>query len=97
CRINIDEMPALRLGRHALRHAVGGEHHRCAGGNLVELLDENRSLALERLDDVAVMNDLMAHIDRRTESLEAALDDLHRALDSGAEAARTGKQNGQRR
>ena len=37
------------------------------------------------------MDDLVAHVDRRTEAIERALDDLDRALDPRAEAARIGE------
>jgi hypothetical protein len=40
---------------------------------------------------VAVVDDLVAHIDRRAELLDGPLDDLDRPVDAGAEAARTGQ------
>ena len=39
------------------------------------------------------MHDLVAHVDRRAELRERALDDLDRAIDAGAEAARLGEQD----
>ena len=79
---------------HALRHAMRGEDHRPVRiGNLVELLDEDRALRLQALDDVAVVDDLVAHIDGRAEALQRLLDDLDGALDAGAEAARGAEQN----
>ena len=79
---------ASRLRRHRLGHAVGGEHHRPVGGALVQLLDEHRAQRLQPLDHVAVVDDLVAHIDRRAVLLDRPLDDLDRPVDAGAEAAR---------
>ena len=59
-----------------------------AFGNLVQLLDEHRALGAQSFDDVSVVDDLVAHIDRRAEFLERQLDDLDGAVDPGAKAAR---------
>ena len=73
---------------------MGGEDHRLLGvRDLVELLDEDRALRLEVLDDVAVVDDLVADIDRRPEPLERQLHDLDGAIDAGAEAARRAEQD----
>ena len=45
------------------------------------------------VDDEAVVDDLVADIDRRAEPLERELDDLDRAVDAGAKAARRGDQD----
>ena len=50
-----------------------------------------RPLGAQPLDDVAVVHDLVADIDRRAVFLERALDDLDRAFDPGAEASRLGQ------
>src|SRR5690606_30575269 len=60
-------------------------------GHLVELLDEDRAALLEIVDHVAVVHDLVAHVDRRAEGLDGALDDLDGAIDAGAEAAGVGE------
>jgi len=62
-------------GHRALRH-------------LRQLLDENRALGLQAVDDELVVNDLVAHVDRRAVFLERPLDDLDRPHDARAEAAR---------
>ena len=93
-RVEDEEVARSRRLRHALRHAVGREDHRPVGiGDLVELLDEDRALRLQALDHVAVVHDLVAHIDRRAEALERLLDDLDGAVDAGAEAARGAEQD----
>ena len=45
----------------------------------------------QRAHDVGVVDDLLAHVDRRSAVLECALDDLDRALDPGARGARRGE------
>ena len=40
---------------------------------------------------MGVVHDLVPHVDRAAELLERALDDLDRAVDAGAEAARLGQ------
>jgi hypothetical protein len=70
---------------------VRREHDRRASGHLVELLDKHRALALEVVDDEAVVHDLVAHVDRRTELGERLLDDGDRAVHAGAEAPRIGE------
>ena len=52
---------------------MSGEDDRPVGiGDLVELLDEDRALRLQALHDVAVVDDLVAHIDRRADSARSA-------------------------
>ena len=50
-------------------------------------------LALRLVDHVAVVDDLVADIDRRAEALQRQLDDLDRPVDAGAEAARRAEQD----
>jgi hypothetical protein len=87
-RVEVEQIARLGLGRHRLRHAVGGEDTGCLSRrDLVELLDEDGALA-QALHDEAVVDDLVADIDRRAVLLERQLDDLDRPVDAGAEAAR---------
>src|SRR5690606_3463492 len=67
----------------------GGEDYRCVVGHLIQLLDENRALCLERVDDEPIMNDFMPHIDRRTILLDRTLHDLDRPVHAGAKPARS--------
>src|SRR5690606_13704814 len=75
------------------RHAMRAEYDRDAIGNLVERFDENRAFGLQRVDDIAVMHDLVPDIDRRAIFLQREFDDADRAIDAGAETARRGDQN----
>ncbi len=72
---------------------MGREHHGPVVGNLVELVDEHRAQIAQAIDDEAIVDDLVADVDRRAELLERELDDLDRAVDSGAESARSGDQD----
>ena len=56
-------------------------------GNLVLGVDEDRAEPLEPLDDVVVVDDLVADIDRRAVLREQLLDDLDRAVNARAERA----------
>ena len=73
---------------HRLADAVRAEHHRRARRHLVELLDEDRALRPQVGDDVLVVDDLVAHVDRCAEFFQRALDDLDRQVNAGTEAAR---------
>ena len=82
-----------RLVLHRARDAVRAENHRRVVRHFVQLFDEHRAEAAQPLDDVAVVHDLVTHVDRRAEQLERALDDVDRAIDAGAETARIGEQD----
>jgi hypothetical protein len=49
-----------------------------------------RALGAQPLDDVPIMNDFVADIDRRPELFERALDDLDRSFDPRAKASGLG-------
>ena len=91
----VDDLePALRALLVDLRRdAVRREDDQLALGNLVLGLDEDRAAGLEVADDMDVVDDLVAHVDRRPMLLEQLLDDVDRAHDSGAEASRRGDEN----
>ena len=74
-----------------LGDAVGGEDGHRAGRDLVQFVDEHRAAGAQVLDHVAVVHDLVTHVDRRAVFLQGPLDDLDRPLDAGAEAARLGQ------
>ncbi len=87
------QLRARGLLVHLGRDAVGGEHDERALGNLRVLLDEDRPARLEGADDVQVVDDLLAHVDRRAVVLEGVLDRLDGAVDACAVAARLGEQH----
>ncbi len=73
------------------------EHHRHVVGNLVEFLDEDGALGLQPLDHIAIVDDFVPHIDRGAVFLERALDNFDGAVDTGAETARRGDEQRERR
>ena len=52
------------------------------------MLDEPRTFGAQALDDMAVVHDLVANVDRRTEPLERVLDDIDRTNHTRAKSAR---------
>ncbi len=83
---------ALRgLLLHRLAHAVRAEHQRGAGRHVGQVFDEDRALGLEVVDDIGVVHDLVAHVDRAPEFLQCAFDDLDGAIDPRAKAPRLGQ------
>ena len=86
----VDRLQAPRPGVlvHARRHAVRGEDGDRPLGDLGLGVDEDRAAAAQLLDDVLVVHDLLAHVDRRPVALERPLDGLDGAVDAGAVAAR---------
>ena len=73
---------------HGRRDAVGREDDGLPDRHLLLVLDEDRAAGLELAHDVQVVDDLLAHVDRRAVQLERLLDRLDRPLDAGAVAAR---------
>jgi len=64
------------------------EDHRPVIRALVQFLDEDGAQLFQPIHDMAVVNDLVAHIDGGAVFLDGALDDLDRPVHPGAEAAR---------
>ena len=85
------ELACRRLFLDAFGHAMGAEDGNRVRGNLGQVLDEMRPLGLQALHDVLIVDDLMAHVDRRTVLLQRALDDLDGTHDAGAKTARLGE------
>ena len=74
-------------------HAVRREDDGRALGHLVGLVDEDRPALLQRGDDVLVVHDLLAHVDRRAVELEGLLDRDDGPVDTRAVAARGGEEH----
>ena len=93
---SVQEQHLARAGRggHRLGHAVGREDDRPVVGTFIQLLDEHCAHRLQAVDHMAVVHDLVAHIDRGAVLLDGALDDLDGPVDPGAEAARGRQSHG---
>ena len=61
--------------------------------NRGQFVDEHRALGFQLFDHRAVVDDLMADIDRRAVAAQRLLHDADRPVDAGAEAARGGQQH----
>ena len=96
--VEVEQVARLGGSRHRLRHPMCRKDHGCTGfWDLVQLLHKNGAFGLQVLDHVAVVDDLVAHIDGGAEPLQRQLDDLDGAVDTGTEAARRGQEDLQRR
>ena len=91
----VDHLQAALGGRlvHRRRDPVRGEHHDGAFGHLVGLVDEHGTGLGQRLDDVHVVDDLVAHVDGSAVLLERTFDGFDGAVDSGAVSAGLGEQH----
>ena len=88
-RVQREEIAGAGVGRHRFRHAMGRKHHRRVGivGDFGQFLDENRALGLQAVDDIAVMHDLVADIDRGAVDRQRPFHGVDRPDHAGAEAA----------
>ena len=71
-----------------LGHAMRTENRARTGWNFGKVLDELRPHFLQALDDIAIVDDFVAHIDGRAVFGQSALDDLDGADHAGAKSAR---------
>src|SRR5207249_4609999 len=71
--------------------AMRAEDRHRARRHLVDLVDVLRALRAQPLYDVAVVHDLVTHVDRRTIFLKRPLDDLDRPFDPGTKPSGLGK------
>ena len=73
------------------RDAVGAEDGHGARRHVLQRLDEAGAFRLERFDDMAIVNDLVAHVDRGAMLGQRPLDNIDRPNDAGAKPARLSK------
>ena len=64
-----------------------------AVGNVVDFMNKNRAFIGQLIHNIAVMYDLAANIDGRTEGFKSDLHNIDRADDTGAEASRLEQQH----
>ena len=82
-----------RLVDDRLGDSMGTEDRHRAIGNLVQVFNEDGAHSLEPLDDMPVVHNLVADIDRSAELLERPLDNLDRAYDARAKTSRLSHQD----
>ncbi len=86
-RVQHMQAARTRFVLDAARDAVGAEDRDGAGGHFREVLDKTRPFGAQALDDVPIVDDLVADVDRRPEPLQRLFDDLDRTDDARAEPA----------
>jgi hypothetical protein len=93
-RVDRQQVPAAGIDRDRFRHPMGRKDDRHVGvGDFVEFLDEHGPLLPQALDHVAVVDDLVADIDRLAVHGERPFNRVDRAHHTGAEAARRAQQH----
>ena len=79
-----------------LGDAMGAENRDRAFRDLVHLFDETRTARLQAFDDPFVVDDLVAHVDRRPVQGQRPFHDIDCAFHASTEATRLGQQHAQR-
>ncbi|MDQ1571603.1 MAG: hypothetical protein QOF79_2277, partial [Actinomycetota bacterium] len=92
-RVNGVELAIGGSLNYRRRDAVGAEDHMGASGNLGDVIHEDRAALFKGRNNVHVVDDLLAHIDGRTEALERLLDGDYRSIHSRTIAARGSKEH----
>ena len=87
-RVNHPQLAQLAGLPHLGRDAVGAVNHPLAGRNFVHAVDKNGALGGQLVHHVAVMDDLLAHVDRRAEGFQGNADNVDGPHHSGAKASR---------
>ena len=85
------QVALLGLVLDGFGNAVGAENRYRAVRHVVHLFDENSPLGPESLDHALVVDDFMAHVNRRTIEVDGLFDDFDGALHAGAKPARGGQ------
>ena len=90
-RVEYFQATAGGFGTYSLGNTVGTEDHDDVVRHLIQLFDENRAASTQVFDDEFVVDHFVAHIDRRPEDFQGAVDDFDRPVHTGAEATGVGE------
>ena len=84
-----EEIAGAGVRGHRFGHPVGRKHHRRVGivGDFGQFLDENRAFCPQAVDHIAVMDDLVADIDRGAIDGQRPFHGVDRPHHAGTEAA----------
>ena len=93
--VDIDHFARLGRGGNSFRHAMCRENHRAVIGTFVQLFDKDSALIAQAVDDKFVVHNFVANIDRRPPFGEGHLNNLDRAINTGAKPARGGHIEGE--
>ena len=72
---------------------MGTENHRATIRHLVQFIDKHGTARPQTFDNMAIMHDFMAHIDRGTKQLQCAFDNLDSTINTGTKTARICENN----
>src|SRR5579871_4471784 len=75
------------------RNAVCAVNHALPVWNVIDLMNEDRALFCQFIDNVPIVNNLAAHIDGRAEGLKGNVDDVNRAHHASTESTRLQQQH----
>src|SRR5450830_1687279 len=82
---------ACRFGTYRLGYAMGTEDYDDVVRHLIEFFDKDGAASAQVFDHEFVVDDFMAHVDRRPEDFQGAVDDFDRPVHAGAEATGVGE------
>lgn len=88
-RINNAQSAMPRLLTNLRRYAVGTEDHHTLRGDIGQAIDENRPLSGEPVNNLTVVNDLLADKDRRPQFLQGQSYNVDGAHNSRTKTSRT--------
>jgi hypothetical protein len=89
------QSPVACMRRDRLRDAMGREDNGRTLRDRIQFFHKDGAFLLKPLNHIAIVNDLVPHIDRRAIFFERPLDDLDGPVNAGAEATRCSEQDGQ--
>ena len=92
-RVNSVQGTLAGCGNHRRGHAVRREHGHGTFGNFVHFINEDSALLLQGLHHVAVVNNLLTHVDGRAVVLQRLLNSDHGTVNACAVTARGGEQD----
>jgi hypothetical protein len=90
-RVENAQAACLRILLDEPRDAMRAENGDRTDGHFREMLDEPCAFRAQALDDMAVVNDFVPHVDGRAKLRQRLLDDVDGADHAGAETARLGE------
>ena len=73
---------------HRLADAVRAKDQCCPRRHIRQRLNKNCAFGFQFVDDIGVVHDLVAHVNRRAEFGQGALDNFNRTVHASAKAAR---------
>ena len=92
----VEHAETARLGffLYGFGHAVRRVNQGCAGRHFGQVFDKDRTFFAQIVHHEFIVHHFMTHINRRAEFFQRALHDTDGPIDTGAEAARVGQNNG---